>query len=231
MIGMASIADDLSVMERRWERLTTVPKTPHTLLRILNYSVSTQSQAEVFITRVLRYLLDPDRPHGMGDEFLRAFLEGLQYHQQTHTADDSAARTFDEDTYDLGGVEVDRQVRLGNTTGMGDANIEPTGPVDLVVESPGEWFLVIELKFGATENNLTGDGPSQTETYAGASHIEDRPKSEYESGGYYLYLHTTNSKQARDDSFTNWTWKALTDDVLADFIETNTARYPTRTGV
>jgi len=230
MNGMSAIADDLSDMERRWERLSTVPETPHTLLRVLNYSVSAQSQAEVFMTRVLRYFLDPDRPHGMGDEFLRAFLEGLQQHQQT-LPDGAAARPFDEDIYDLSGVEVARQVRLGNAAEAEQANIEPTGPVDLVIESPGEWFLVLELKFGASENNLTGEGPSQTEVYAGASHIEDREKSDFESGGYYLYLHTKDSKAARADAFTNWTWKAFTDNVLVDFIETNIARYPTRTSV
>lgn len=230
MVTVTSLREDLTTLERHLENLTAIPETPQSLLQILKYSLSTQGQGEVFMTRVLRYFLDPSEPHGMNDEFLRAFLDGLRAHQRAHPADTTPG-PFDEDTFDLSGVVVDRQVRMGESTDDPEDSIDRTGPVDLVVESPGEWFLIIELKFGATENNLHGDGLSQTERYRAATHIEDRPKHEYESGGYYLYLHKTGTRPAEDDQFTNWTWEALVEDVLTDFIATNTARYPNRTGV
>jgi hypothetical protein len=155
----------------------------------------------------------------MGAEFLKAFLDGLP---------DECG--FDEDTYDLSNVEVNDQVRLSRTTE--EDGIEKTvsaGEVDLVIESPNEWFVLIELKFSAGENNLRGEGLSQTETYYDASHIDGSPNEEYESGQYYLYLHQHDGKSAEEDEFSNWTWKSLIDDVLEEFIVENSPRYPQRT--
>ena len=73
--------------------------------------------------------------------------------------------------------------------------------------------------------------PSQTQLYRNATHIQDRPKSGYESGGYYLYLHKPSSREAYDERFTNWTWDRFADDVLTGFITENAARFPNRTVV
>ncbi len=226
---MSSQAPDakLEALEQRWVQLTAIPEPPQSLLQVLNYSLGSKGQGEVFMTRVLRYFLDPTEPHGMDDEFLRAFLEGLRSHQQSTTNGDA----FAEDTYDLSDVLVSRQVRLGLAEEGDSDEVETTGPVDFVVEAPGEWYLLVELKFGSTENNLTGKGLSQTEGYQEAKLIRDRPKADFESGGYYLYLHRQGKADARDPAFTNWTWSRFADDVLADFILDNAARYPTRTVV
>jgi hypothetical protein len=230
MTSLSALRDELSTLERQWSQLTTVPESPDSLLQIINYSLSRQGQGEVFMTRVLRYFLDPDKPHGMGAAFLRAFLEGFRAHQQSEIGG-TADLAFDEDIYDLSAVKVDRQVRLGVSNDPSGAEKEMTGPVDLVLEAPGEWFLVIELKFSATENNLRGAGLSQTEAYYQADHIRRTPKSDFESGGYYLYLHKRGSRQAEDEHFTNWTWEAVAEDVLADFIAENASRFPQRTVV
>jgi hypothetical protein len=230
MEPISVLRDELSILERHWDQLTTIPNKPETLLHVLNYSLSSQGQGEVFMTRVLRYFLAPSKPHGMDEAFLRAFLAGLRAHQHSGACE-TAGQPFDEDLTDLSAVKVDRQVRLGVSSESTDANIEMTGPVDLVVESPGEWFLIIELKLGATENNLRNEGPSQTEVYYQADRIRETPKSAYEAGGYYLYLHKCGSRGANDHHFTNWTWESLAEDVLSDFIAENAVRFPQRTVV
>lgn len=229
MDSIPQLEEELQRLDRNWNQITTIPKSPRSLLHILNYSLGSQGQGEVFMTRILRYLLDSSEPHGMGDEFLRAFLKGLRAQQREETT--SGVRAFEEDTYDLSEVEVSRQVQKGQATDRSDITVESAGLVDIVVELPGAWFLLIELKFSATENNLRGEGPSQTETYYQASHVGDQPKGAYESGGYYLYMHRRGKQPANDEHFSNWTWEAFDEDVLTHFIAENAARYPNRTVV
>lgn len=137
---------------------------------------------------------------------------------------------FEEGIYDLSDVRVAEQVQL---YGDGDAESgetdEATGLVDLVLEAPNEWFLLIELKFSVGEKNLDGDGPSQTETYYRASRIGDRRMDEYETGQYYLYVHPQDELEAQEEAFANWTWSELTEDVLEPVLVENAPRYPQRT--
>ncbi|TKX82987.1 hypothetical protein EXE43_26580, partial [Halorubrum sp. SS5] len=79
----------------------------------------------------MRYLLDPTEPHGMGTDFLAAFLQELP---------DTAE--FDEDTLDLSDVRVTEQVPIKDESDP-DASI---GYADLVLDIPNEWFLLVELK-------------------------------------------------------------------------------------
>ncbi|GGL64518.1 hypothetical protein GCM10009039_23030 [Halocalculus aciditolerans] len=201
---------ELQTLTRRWEQLTAVPDTPRSLMDVIEYSLGSQRKAEVYINRLFAYFLDPDQPHGMDAEFLRAFLDGLP---------DTCG--FEEDTYDLSDVVVDDQVRL---TEQVDGNTESSGFVDLSVQVPNEWFLLVELKFSAED--------TQTKFYRrDVTHIDGAPKTDYESGAYYLYLHQADRPDANDPEFSNWTWTGFLDAVLTDFIVENAPRYPQRTVV
>lgn len=212
------LENELGTLSRKWSEITDVPETPRPVMDVIEYSLGSQRKAEVYANRLLRYFVDPDEPHGMGDGFLKAFLDGLP---------DELG--FDEDTYDLSDVRVDNQVYLQRANQDGEK--ASAGEVDLVIESPNGWFLMVELKFSAGENNVRGEGLSQTENYYEATHIDGRPKDEYESGGYYLYLHQHDESSAEEDEFSNWTWKGLRNEVLEEFIVEKSPRYPQRTVV
>lgn len=217
----SELDEELRKLERRWRAITETPETPRSLLNVVEYSLGSQRKAEVYVNRLLRYLLDPEEPHGMNAEFFRAFLDGLPDECE-----------FGEDAHDVSDVTVDDQVRVRDWVDEErNEETEPVGEVDLVLEVPNEWFLLIELKFSAGENNLRGDGPSQTEIYYEASHVGERQKESYESGGYYLYLHPHDEPAANEDEFANWTWEAFVDDVLAVVLEEGAPRYPQRTVV
>ena len=188
-------------------------------MNIIEYSVGEQRKAEVYVTRLLRYFLDPEEPHGMGTEFLSAFLDHLP-----------AECDFQEDTYDLSDVKVETQVKISDAKDSGRDNVSTrVGYADLVLEVQDEWFLVIELKFAAGENKYDGDGRAQTEFYYDAPWIGNQRKTEYDSGKYYLYLHQTNKPEAVEGSFANLTWEELTTDLMEDFLATNGPRLPQRT--
>lgn len=201
----ATLAPELRALERRWERLTFAPESPRSLLDIIEYSLDSQRKAEVYVNRLLAYFLDPEEPHGMDSEFLAAFLDGLPVDLR-------------EDLHDLSDVEVNDQVRVSE---MMDGETMSSGIADLVIEVPNEWFLLVELKFSAAD--------TQTELYWEATHIGGWPKADYESGQYYLYLHQHDRPKANECRFTNWTWRALSNDVLEPFLVENAPRYPQRT--
>lgn len=196
------IARELEQIERVWDSITKVPDHPQSTMAVIEYGLGQQKRAEVYINRMLCYLLNPENPHGMDTDLLKCFLEGLPSEVE-----------FDEDTYDLADVRVDDQVPAENG--------ESTGYIDLVLDVPGEWLLVIELKFSAAE---TG-----TEHYAQVSRIGGEQVSNYESGRYYLYLHQHGRPTASSDAFTNWTWRSFVDQVLDKVITDFAPRYPQRT--
>jgi hypothetical protein len=177
---------------------------------VIEYSLGTQQKAEVYINRLFTYLLDPEQPHGMDAEFLRAFLTGLP--EQC---------AFEEDIHDLSDVIVDEQIRL---TEQDNGETVSSGFVDITVQVPNEWFLLVELKFSAED--------TQTVFYRqDVTHIDGASKTEYESGEYYLYLHQADEPDANDSEFSNWTWTAFVETVLTGFIVDNVPRYPQRTVV
>ncbi|WP_436346993.1 PD-(D/E)XK nuclease family protein [Natronorubrum sp. FCH18a] len=175
---------------------------------VIEYSLGSQKKAEVYVNRLLAYFLDPEEPHGMGSDFLRAVLDGLP-----------TKCGFQEDVHDLSDVAVDDQVRVNKVK---DGTTKSSGIVDLFIAVPNEWFLMIELKFSAED--------TQTEFYyREATHVGGQPKAAYESRTYYLYLHQHDQPPANEPDFSNWTWKAFSADVLEPFLFENAARYPQRT--
>ncbi len=208
---------ELKTLTDHWERIVEVPETPRSVMSVIEYSLGAQRRAEVYVNSLLRYFLDPDAPHGMREELLRTFLNELP-----------AETEFTEDIHDLSKVQVADQVSIRNTSKpAGDT----PGYVDLVIEAPNEWFLLVEIKFGAGENNLDGPGASQTEFYYRATHFDDQPKSDFESGHYYLFIHPDDEPPARECEFTNWTWEEITSSLIEPFLLENAPRYPHRTVV
>lgn len=213
MASDSDLSTELAAFEERWERITEVPESPRTLMSVIEYSLGSNRKAEEYVNRLLRYLLDPEAPHGLGPDFLEAFLEGLP-----------ASCNFREDTFDLSDVRVRDQVQID---GLQDS--DRTGYVDLVVDVPAEWFLLVELKFSADEGRLSSAGLTQTEFYYEAAKLGDREKSAYESGAYYLYVHPADRPGAESPNFSNLTWSTLTEDVIDPFIAQNAPRLPQRT--
>jgi hypothetical protein len=206
-----STEDELAALEREWQQLEADPQNPRSVLDVIEYSLDKIGKGEVYVNRLLQYFLDPEEPHGLSDEFLRAFLEGLP----NATVDEWP---FDEDTYDLSRTRVQQQVPIDTTD-----EDESTGWLDLFIDVPGNWFLLIELKFSARE---TG-----TEFYYRASEIDGHDISTYESGQYYLYIHDRNESEASEPNVLNLTWQRLLEDILEPFYEANHQRYPHRTVV
>jgi hypothetical protein len=208
MDANSTLEADLRAFEHKWEQITEVPESPRSLMDVIEYSLGSQKKAEVYVNRLLAYFLDPEEPHGMESEFLKAVLEEVP-----------AKSDFQEDVHDLSDVVVNDQVRVSEKV---DGTTESSGIVDLLIEVPNEWFLMIELKFSAED--------TQTEFYyRDATHVRGEPKADYESGRYYLYLHQHDQPPANEPNFTNWTWQAFTSNVLEPFILENAARYPNRT--
>lgn len=230
MASERDIARELRYVTEEWERITSSPERPRSLMNVIEYGLGDKRRGEVYVTQFLRYLLDRSEPHGMGEEFLEAFLEGFR-----------TKFAFEEPINDLSNVRVRNEVWIRDrsdpaTSSVIDTNSsadgegdDSSGRVDLVVDKPGDWFLVIELKFSAEENNLSGAGYSQTEFYRNATHVSETPKTDYEGNGYHLFVHERGTDQARSEDFANWTWEEFTDEVLVPFIDDLGSTLPHRT--
>lgn len=203
------VRDQLEELHRRWASITDVPEQPRSVMNVVEYGLGQQRRAEVYVNRLLRYFLAADESHGMQTDFLRAFLEGLP-----------EACDFQEDLYDLEDVQVSEQAsvtRVATEPGERDSQ----GWLDLLIQVPEEWYLLVELKFAAEETGTT--------FYCNADEVGGRSKSAYESGAYYLYLHQGDKPQASGPCFVNWTWEEFVADVVEPLLLEHGARFPQRT--
>lgn len=213
------IRQEFERFAQRYSALETVPETPRTLLDVIEHSLGTREKSEVYATRLLRYLLDPCEPHGLDDTLLRQFIEKLPEDCE-----------FEEDKTDLSDVVVETEVQIDQAPNPEGTEIsDRTGYVDLVVSLPAEWFLMIEVKFYAGENNLTGDGLPQTVFYKAARRVGGAQKDSYESGEYYVYLHPSDTAQAAEKEFESMAWSTVTSDILTPALTDHTPRLPQRT--
>ena len=221
------LSQTLQQIEQEWERITSAPTLPRSLMNVIEYGLGDKQRGEVYVTRLLRYLLDPAEPHGMEAQFLRAFLEGFD-----------ANSDFGEPHSDLSNVRVRDEVwiRMNNDSqsdptddAADEENSGPSGRVDIVIDRPGEWFILVELKFSAEENNLAGKGLSQTEFYKAGTHVGETAKSAYANGAHYLYLRKKDADDAAADAFMNWTWEDVVTGVLQPFITRAGPTIPHRT--
>lgn len=230
MFSEEDFSPTLREVSDEWKELTSSPDPPRSMMNVIEYGLGEMRRGEVYMTRFLRYLMDPSEPHGLETEFLKVFLDGF-----------ASRFEFEEPTYDLSNVRVRNEVwtrhrgetesDLVDTTHHSEESeaTDTSGRIDLVVDEPGDWFFLIELKFSAEENNLAGSGLSQTEFYRAATHIGETPKTDYEGNGYYAFLHMEGTNPARSSEFANWTWEDMTRDVLEPFITKIGPTIPHRT--
>jgi len=138
------LSRNLRDIEKRWKQITATPTPPRSLMNVIEYGLGDKKRGEVYVTRLLRYLLDPSEPHGMDTRLLKAFLETFADRFE-----------FEESLYDLSNVRVRDEVWIRMETnsqqsvssdGTDNEDTIPSGRVDLVVDKPGEWFMLIELK-------------------------------------------------------------------------------------
>lgn len=204
------IGAELHRLHRRWDEITDRPAAPRSTMDVIEYGLGTQQRAEVYLNRLLCYLLDPAQPHQLGTDFLDAFLTRLP-----------PTANFDEDTYDLTDVRVSQQVPIWATREDDRSDDATPGYLDLFLDVPNEWFLSVELKFAAPEEG--------TEFYCTAEQIGDHPVEDYGSGQYYLYLHQEDRPEVSGECFVNWTWREFVEEVIDPFLAANTPQYPQRT--
>ncbi|MWG34545.1 hypothetical protein [Halomarina oriensis] len=65
----------LRALSERWEVITERPGSPRSTMNVVEYGLGKRRRAEVYVNRLLRYLLDPEEPHGMDTEFLDASFD------------------------------------------------------------------------------------------------------------------------------------------------------------
>lgn len=186
----------ISEFTDRFEALPEITEPPNTTLSILR-----EQTGEKYWNRLLRYFLDPDGPHGLGSDFLRAFLDLI---------DERTGATLGYTDFDLEAVEVQSEVHSDN------------GRPDLLLYLEGEWFVCIELKVTAPE---TG---AQTEEYATSGTLGSINVSEYiEANRCYLYLSKKTHSPPTSDRFARLYWSDV-QDAIGTLRNEARGRYPTR---
>lgn len=220
-VNAEQIQTELNTLVSEWEQLTDVPENPSTTLQIIEYSLEKQRKAETYASRILAYFVDPSKPHGLGDEFLTAFLNSFPTEME-----------FDEDTFELTETRVKTEAPISRTREDVDENVKSTdtqvrGYIDLFIDVPEEWFLVCELKFGADERGVDSEGLSQTERYYAANQVNGESKADYSSGQYYLYIRPQSANPATEDEFTTLSWQHVVV-VIESFLTSNAVRLPSR---
>ena len=215
----AAAEDNLKAIKTARNRLTDVPDIPETTLQIIEYSLGSHRKAELYVSRLLAYFLDPSKPHGFDADFLAAFLDACL---------DSDAAGVAEDTLELADARVITESPISRRTDEDEDDADQVrGYVDLFIEMPDEWFVIIELKFGTTERGIDRDGLSQTELYYAAEAVNGTSKEEYDREGYYLYIRPSYAAGAQENEFTTLAWRDITA-VIDSFLDDHAARLPAR---
>jgi hypothetical protein len=182
---------------------------PETTLSILEHGLGDQRKLELYVNRLLRYVLDPDAAHGLGTTLLEQFLRALP-----------DACGIDVDTTALTDITVDDQVPVYVASTDTGVDSHPKY-ADLVLTAPDEWLLLVELKFGAAQTS--------TEDYCRAVRVGSHDVTADGLTWANLYIHRSDRAPARGACFANRTWATILDDVLDPVIADHTPRLPTRT--
>jgi hypothetical protein len=96
------------------------------------------SQSEIRNSSVLAWLLDPHENHGLGDDFLRAFLAGALKHKEANI---SALEVLSSDLSDVE-VKTEQNPDFNKRTRM-----------DIVIDCPSEqWIFIVENKLGSSQS-------------------------------------------------------------------------------
>jgi hypothetical protein len=109
------------------------------------FEIICKERDELTFSRVLKYFLDPIEDHHLGDQLLKAFFDLSSSHLKGY---DSASQIH-LDNHDLSAAKVYREYSAGDF-----------GRIDIVVDSPPNIFVIIEVKLYSSE------GDEQTTRYS-----------------------------------------------------------------
>ncbi|QLH83844.1 PD-(D/E)XK nuclease family protein [Halosimplex pelagicum] len=188
---------DLNELENRLREINPDPVQPKTSLEIIG-----RARYEDYWTEMLGYFLDPTQPHGLDDRILIPVLQEIAGTVPDKLPDSATERKPGAT------VTVETQVS------MYDAADDDNPPrIDLGIWAEEEWFVLIEIKVGASESG------TQTQTYYECSHFSDShiPKTDFQSKNYvYLALdeHTAPTANGPNE-FQVVTWRTI-QEVLDD---------------
>jgi hypothetical protein len=154
----------------------------------------------------LAYFIDPDKPHGLEDAFLREILDLLS---------------------GMGGIpELSYPSHTSGRFIEVKTEYQSSGDrPDVLILNEGSWYVCAELKVGAKENK-TGRG-WQTERYAKNDEIVPSGVDEYEQGAY-VYIAPADSRDSRSDEFVDIWWRDISERVRS-FLSKNATKVPGRT--
>ena len=192
----SEVSDAISEFASAFDAIPEIPEPPHTTLEVLRVQTG-----EKYWHRMLRYFLDPTAPHGLGTDFLEAFLR---------LVDEELDEVGLSET-DLHAVQVDSEIRSDD------------GRPDLLIYVEDEWFVCIELKVTAPETGV------QTKRYAKASKLGDVSVADYrEQERHYVYLAKQTHADPTSEAFVQLCWSDVQramDQVITD----SRGQYPIRT--
>lgn len=165
-------------LERRISRLSeTITKLPELETQTKTTpEVLERANQESDWRKILAYFIDPDESHGYGRDVLLQFLRALE---EEGAVTDALDKSREPELV----VKQERQV------------VDPNGRADILVYSPGRWYICIEMKVHASEQ------PDQTERYAKARELGELNTTEYsKEDSYYVFLSRESQKPEYDGS-------------------------------
>lgn len=187
----------LSELRADLEALPEVPEPPKPMLRILG-----SMRSERKWNTLLAYFLDPSQPHGFDADLLKRFLDKLD--RETNTE----IEYFHSDIQEV------------------SVNTEVTSPqnnrLDIVIRAPEEWFVCIESKVDAPEEE------GKPQRYLEDDHVGNEPKAEYpEEGHHYVFLSKAFSPDVMAGGFEDLYWRHVVE-AFQEELDFSHGRYPER---
>jgi hypothetical protein len=108
------------------------------LARFNPIKVMQAAQSEIRNSSILAWLLDPNENHGLGDDFLKAFLAGALKAKSSHV---SALQILSADFSDV-------EIRTEH-----NPDINKKTRIDILIDCPrSDWLFIIENKLGSTQS-------------------------------------------------------------------------------
>lgn len=179
------------------EALPEVSEPPKPTLRILG-----SMRAEQKWNRLLAYFLNPNQPHGFEADLLKTFLEKVA--QETDLDVDYYHRDFE------------------NITIESEVTSPQNNRLDILIRTPGEWFICIESKVQASE------GTRQTQRYVEDTHIGNEQKKEYpEDCMHYLFISKEYTPDSAADGFEDVYWRHIVE-AFQRHLNLSHGQYPRR---
>lgn len=192
-----ALSDRLRELRNSLEALPEVTEPPKSTLRVLG-----STRAERKWNTLLAYFLDPSQPHGFDADLLTTFLDTIT---QTTEAD------LEYYHRDIETVQVETEISSPQNNRL-----------DIVIRSPGAWFVCIESKVEAPEEEGKLCG------YLKDPYIGSEEKDEYpEDGHHYVFLSKEHRLDASIDEFADLYWEDIVETFQAELRRSH-GQYPNR---